>query len=267
MTPLDLLACPVCRGALSSTPSGAECGRGHAYDRARQGYLSLLQPGAHTGTGDEPGQVAARQRFLAAGWYAPLRDRLAELAAGLELPAGGVVDLGAGTGWYAAAVLDALPGRPGLALDTSKPALRLAARAHERLLAVAADVWAPLPVGDGAAALALVVFAPRAPAETARVLAPAGVLLTVTPGPGHLRELREEAALIGIEAGKEERLEEQLGAHLEPLDREELALPLELDPAAAGDLHAMTPSARHTTWEPRAVRATAEFVLRGWRRR
>src|SRR5688572_30940209 len=47
------------------------------------------------------------------------------------LPPGCILDLGAGTGWYLARVLDRLPGRIGLALDLSKHALRRAARRSE----------------------------------------------------------------------------------------------------------------------------------------
>ena len=68
----------------------------------------------------------------------------------MGVPDGCVLDLGAGTGWYLARVLDRLPGRSGLALDLSRHALRRAARAHARIGAVAADAWGPLPVRDAA---------------------------------------------------------------------------------------------------------------------
>lgn len=265
-----MLACPHCAAPLAATSSGAACASGHTFDQARQGYLSLLQPGAHTATGDDAAMVAARTRFLAAGHYAPLRALLAAQAGRAALPAGGLVDLGAGTGYYASAVLDALPDRVGVALDTSKPALRAAALAHVRLGAVAADAWRPLPVRTGAAAYAQVVFAPRNPPELARVLAPGGLLVTVTPGPRHLAELVTAYGLLAVEEAKEERLAAGLEELFEPSRREVLDVRLVLDAATAEDLVAMTPSARHERRAPVGdgpVATRAEFVVRGWLRR
>jgi 23S rRNA (guanine745-N1)-methyltransferase len=262
-----MLACPHCGARLDETSAGAACGNGHAFDRARQGYLSLLQPGALVATGDDAEMVAARTRFLGAGHYDPLRALLAAKAGGSELPGGGVVDLGAGTGYYTAAVLDALPGRVGVALDTSKPALRTAARAHPRLGAVAADAWRPLPLRAAAAAYAQVVFAPRNPAELVRILAPDGLLVTVTPGPRHLEELVTAYGLLAVEDAKEERLAAGLDGGFEPSWRETLDLALTLDAAAVADLVAMTPSARHGRRAGQEAVTRAHFVVRGWRRR
>jgi len=262
-----MLACPTCGAPLAATTSGATCPSGHAFDRARQGYLSLLQAGAHTATGDDAEMVAARTRFLTAGHYAPLQQRLAAWAATLALPeGGGVVDLGAGTGYYTSAVLDACPSRFGVALDTSKPALRTAARAHQRLGVVAADVWRPLPLRTSTAVWAQGIFAPRNPAEVARVVCPGGLLVTVTPGPGHLAELVTAQGLLSVEQGKEERLEDGLADAFRAEEREVLRLSLDLDRAAVADLVAMTPSARHEHATPAATAVTAEFVLRAWRR-
>ena len=134
---LDLLICPHCGAGLTRTGGSVACANAHSFDVARSGYLSLLPGDARLGSADTAEMVAAREAFLAAGHF----DRLAE-ALGAEaervagdaggLPAGCVVDLGAGTGWYLARVLDRLPGRTGLALDLSKHALRRAARAHPR---------------------------------------------------------------------------------------------------------------------------------------
>src|SRR5205823_9615897 len=129
-------------------------------------------------------------------------------AAARRVAAGGlVVDLGAGTGHHTATVLDALPGRLGLALDSSTYALRRAARAHPRLGAVACDGWRRLPVRDGAAGLVLDVFAPRNGAEFRRILAPGGALLVVTPEPAHLHELVDTLGLLAVDPDKDRRLD------------------------------------------------------------
>ena len=46
-----MLACPVCGAGLTVDGSGLSCAAGHAYDRARQGHVTLLPPG----TGRRPG--------------------------------------------------------------------------------------------------------------------------------------------------------------------------------------------------------------------
>src|SRR5215204_2092382 len=145
------LRCPLCGGALDRAGVSVRCPRGHSFDVARQGYLGLLPGDALQGTADTAAMVEARTRVLAAGHFeAPAAGLEAvcerELSAGRP---GCVVDVGAGTGWHLARVLGRAADRIGIALDLSKPALRRAARSHERITAVAADAWAALPLGDG----------------------------------------------------------------------------------------------------------------------
>jgi 23S rRNA (guanine745-N1)-methyltransferase len=206
------LRCPHCAAGLSLGDRVLGCGAGHSFDVARQGYVSLLPGNPRAGSGDTAAMVAAREAFLAAGHFDPLTDVLAE-ESGRAQGEGCVVDLGAGTGWQLARVLDALPGRHGVALDVSRYALRRAARAHPRIGAVGCDVWGPLPLRDGAAVLALNVFAPRNGAELARLLAPGGLLVVVTPRPRHLEELVAPLGLLAVDSRKQERLERELGDH------------------------------------------------------
>jgi 23S rRNA (guanine745-N1)-methyltransferase len=155
-----------------------------------------------------------------------------------------VVDLAGGTGYYLAAVLDALPQRYGACLDLSAAALRRAARAHPRAAAIGADVWRPLPLADRSAALVLSVFGPRNAAETGRLLRAGGALVIATPGAEHLRELREPLGMIGIEQGKPERLAEEHRDFVES-GATRLGYPLTLRHAEVAAVVAMGPSARH----------------------
>jgi 23S rRNA (guanine745-N1)-methyltransferase len=250
---LDLLSCPHCAGALSRSVGSVTCANGHAFDVARSGYLSLLPGDAKLGSADTAEMVAARESFLGAGHFEPLAEAVAEEAERAlggqaeRPPTGCVLDLGAGTGWYLARVLDRLPGRVGLALDLSKHALRRAARAHPRIAAVACDAWRPLPVRDDAAALVLSVFAPRNGPEIARVLRPSGALLVVTPTGRHLAELVEPLGLLTVDERKDERLAAALGAHLDLERRVEREWTLDLAAADVANAVAMGPSARHVT--------------------
>jgi 23S rRNA (guanine745-N1)-methyltransferase len=244
---LPLLRCPHCGAALGREEADdtVRCDGGHTFDIARQGYLSLLAGEGTPHAGDTAEMVAARERFLGAGHLEPLAEAVVGVAAG-GAPAC-VVDLGAGTGWYLACVLDAWPEARGLALDLSKPALRRAARAHPRLAAVACDVWRPLPLRDGVADVVLNVFAPRDGNEIARVLALGGVALVVTPRPDHLRELAQPLGLLGVDEHKEARLADRLEPALAIADRRELTWTLRLDRAGARDAAAMGPSAFHVS--------------------
>jgi len=254
-----LLRCPVCAGALEEHERALRCPAGHSFDIARQGYVSLFAGGGRRGEADTPEMVEARAAFLGAGHYARLSQALAEEARAAEAAqasgatagagsgpmAGAVVDIGAGTGQHLARVLDALPERIGLALDASSAALRRAARAHPRAAAVGADAWQPLPLRDGVAALILSVFAPRNAAEMARVLAPHGVLLAVTPTTRHLHELVGPLGLLSVPEDKADRLDAQLGSHFELNGRRTVEHSMFLAREEAAQLVRMGPSAWH----------------------
>jgi SAM-dependent methyltransferase len=248
-----LLRCPVCRAGLADHGGALRCPAGHSFDVARQGYVSLLGAG-RSDTGDNAAMVQARQGFLAAGHFAPLTGALIGASG-----AGPVVDLGAGTGHHTAAVVAAIGG-VGLALDSSRAAARLAARAHADLGSVVADTWSALPVGDGVAGTVLTVFAPRNPAETARILAPGGRWVLATPTPDHLAELVVDLGLVTVDARKEERLATHL-AGWELVEERLVERELDLSAAEVGAAVAMGPSAHHGTVEAGHPRRTRLSVL------
>jgi 23S rRNA (guanine745-N1)-methyltransferase len=273
---LDLLACPHCAGALSRSGGSVTCANGHAFDVARSGYLSLLPGDAKTGSADTAEMVAAREAFLGAGHFEPLAEALAEEAERAlggraerpDVPPGCIIDLGAGTGWYLARVLDRMTGRVGLALDLSKHALRRAARAHPRIAAVACDAWRPLPVRDSVADLVLSVFAPRNGPEIARVLRPGGALVVTTPTERHLVELVERLGLLTVDERKHERLATALDAHFVLERGKEHERPLELTPGDVANAVAMGPSARHATRaETGTAAVTASVTISTYRAR
>jgi 23S rRNA (guanine745-N1)-methyltransferase len=238
------LRCPICGGSLRRDEHRIQCPTGHAFDIARQGYVNLVS-GHRRHRGDDARMVAARERFLAAGHYRPLSSALAELAVE-HAPAddGIVVDLAGGTAHHLAVVLDACPPRYGLCVEASTAALRRAARAHPRVAAIGADVWAPLPVRTGAASVVLSVFGPRGVAEIERILAPGGIVVVATPLPAHLAELGRLVGGIGIDPRKPERLAASFH-RFERLAFRQVTRRIALGHEEVHAVMAMGPSARH----------------------
>jgi 23S rRNA (guanine745-N1)-methyltransferase len=263
---LGWLRCPNCESCLTREGSALRCQAGHSFDIARQGYVNLLPPGAASGRGDTAAMVMARQQFLAGGHFLPIAEALA-IAAEAQIAGRGpaataaasagsqdqladgqracVADIGAGTGYFLAAVLDRQAGLGGLAVDLSKPALRAAASAHPRIGAVGADAWRRLPIADSAAALVLNVFAPRGGPELARIMRPDGRLLVVTPRPDHLTELTGPLGLLRVDERKHERLAGTLGPHFTVTGQQDVRALMALDHRAVAALAGMGPSAWH----------------------
>jgi 23S rRNA (guanine745-N1)-methyltransferase len=265
------LRCPVCAGDLAGDERVLRCATGHSFDIARQGYAGLLTGNAHIGTADTADMVAARAEFLHGGHFAPLAELVAERAAAGAPDEGCVLDAGAGTGYHLSAVLDRLPGRPGVALDISKHALRRAAKAHPRIGALTWDVWRPLPVRTGTVGVLLDVFAPRNAAEFHRVLRPDGILLVVTPAARHLDELVGPLGLLTVDPRKPERVADAIGERFRPAGTWPLEFPMRLTHGEIAALVGMGPSARHTdpgdlrkrvSALPEPVLVTAAFEVR-----
>ena len=249
-----LLACPVCGQELHAGQVGLRCTAGHAFDRARQGHVTLLPPGGTPHDGDSAAMVADRAGFLAAGHYAGITAALADAVLADGPPPQTLLDAGGGTGAHLAGVLDRVPDAVGVVLDASRYAARRAARSHPRAMAVVADSWARWPVRDAALDRVLVVFAPRNGAETARVLRPGGRLVVVTPAADHLTELIGPLGLLTVDPAKADRLAATLGPHLRPGAVSAHRQVLALDRAAVRTLVGMGPHARHLGAEELAAR-------------
>ncbi|WP_417629268.1 putative RNA methyltransferase [Nocardia lasii] len=279
------MACPECGDALLPHDRALRCGSGHSFDIARQGYVGLLTGASTKMTGDTADMLDARAAFQGAGHFAPIteatarafaadpraefradtatrpaqptaapastdpaRDRSSACRSASTAPdISAVLEIGAGTGYYLAALLDTHPGAFGIALDVAKPAARRAARAHPRLASVLADAWRGLPVRDHSLTGVLSVFAPRNPAEVARVLAPGGRFVVVTPTTRHLGELIGPLGMVRVDPDKDRRLAEALSGTFTRTEHTLVEFPMTLSRTDVTNVVAMGPSAFHST--------------------
>lgn len=253
----EVLSCPECDRGLSPAEGALRCTRGHSFDIARQGYISLLTGAAGKLTGDSAAMLDARTVFQGAGYFSPIADAIAAAAgAGHDPGTGGIIaDIGAGTGYYLARVLDAFPAVRGIGLDIAKPAGRRCARAHPRAAAVVADAWRGLPIRDHTLMAALSVFAPRNPDAVSRILAPGGRYIVVTPTVSHLAELIEPIGMVTVDPEKDRRLAEAMAGRFTRTEQRRIEYVMALPHTDIANLVAMGPSAHHAD-------ATAERIAR-----
>lgn len=264
---VDILADPNDGTALSGADdfSRLVSESGHSFDVAKQGYVTLAAGAGLKHKGDDMDMVNAREAYLAMGHFAPfveavtgaVQDALDSASLAESKPAS-LLEVGAGTGYYLAHTLDSIAEARGVGLDISPHAAKHLAKCHPRVGAVVADVWERLPIRDESVDAISVVFAPRNPAEFQRVLAPGGQVIVLTPGAGHLDELREPLGMLGVEEGKVERMYEQAEGFLEQVaDPVDISFPIELDKASVAAQVGMSPSARHISAGELAERMAA----------
>ncbi|WP_050806625.1 methyltransferase domain-containing protein [Nesterenkonia sp. F] len=255
-----------------TTIRALSCDGGHRFDAARQGYVNLLVGRGSSATPDDTAMIMARERVQDAGILRSVTEALTAIAARTTAPRQ-VLDCGAGTGHHLHALLEALPAASGIALDLSPAGLKRAAK-HPRTLALAWDLWRPLPVADASIDLLVDVFAPRSPAEYARVLSPGGRAVVVTPRPGHLHELAAHG-LLGMREGKHRELLARMGEALgDPEEHRRIGETIDLDAEQAADLIMMGPAGHHRhrdqvlhdVGREGTRRATVDVDVTTWRR-
>lgn len=182
--------CPLCHAPLSQIDNQYQCPKRHSFDIAREGYVNLL-PVQHKNSkdpGDNKEMMQARRDFLQAGWYQPLAQAVFEML--IPLAPQTLLDLGCGEGYYTAAMKQALPQCQLYGVDISKTAIKLAAKANPDIRFSVASAY-QLPFANACFDALVRIYAPSKDEELARLIAPGGHLLTVTPGPEHLLEIKQ----------------------------------------------------------------------------
>lgn len=268
ITPFQALACPLDGAPLQRNGSAWQCASGHSFDIAGQGYTNLL-PVQHKRSrdpGDSKAMVAARRRFLNAGFYQPIAEALSQ-AVLANPPANEItteftscLDAGCGEGYYLRQLAAANGHAQTLALlglDISKWAVQAAAKQDARPNWVVGSN-ANLPVQSGTLDRVLCVFGFPVYAEFARVLKPDGLLFKIDPGPDHLRELRE---IIYPSLKPERAADTQTTAGFTRVSCASVRYALKLNGAEPiADLLAMTPHLYRASAEGRAMAAALTML-------
>jgi 23S rRNA (guanine745-N1)-methyltransferase len=258
------LSCPVrgCGRVLAVDERGARCEAGHAFDRARSGYLNL---GGASDTGDARAIVAARRRTLDRGLADALRDALLARLARLELaPGDGVLDAGCGEGTFLGAIASRFP-IDGWGVDLSVAAVDAAARRHRHVHFVVANVDRRLPFRDGSFRVILSILGRKNPAEFARVLAAGGRVVLVVPAADDQAELRE--AMLGrvVDKGWADKTAEAFADRFAVIAGEEVRQRARLDRDALVDLVDGTYRGGRRRARERLVALDAMEVTSAWR--
>ena len=266
VTPFRSLACPLDGAPLQCQGSAWCCPAGHSFDIASQGYANLLpvHKKRSLDPGDSKEMVAARRRFLNAGFYQPIAAAVSRLVLA-DLPENATfscLDAGCGEGYYVRQLMSALGVGQSVALlglDISKWAVLSAAKQDKRPNWVVGSN-ANLPVLSGTIDRVLCMFGFPVYPEFTRILKSGGLLLQVDTGPDHLRELREiiyptlkpeRTTVMPVPDGFAEGLFDTLRYTLTISGAEQIA-----------DLLAMTPHLYRATAEGRArAAALTEIAL------
>ncbi|MCG6201438.1 23S rRNA (guanine(745)-N(1))-methyltransferase [Psychromonas antarctica] len=192
MTPF---ICPLCQTDFQKNNNTQVCANNHHFDIAKEGYLNLLPVNAKNSKnpGDNKEMMTARRAFLNSGGYFQLAKKVSELVSSYlaSKEQAEILDLGCGEGYYTALLAEQLPTQFVVnGLDISKVAIRYAAKRYKNInFCVASAYDVPLP--DNSIDALIRIYAPSLDNELARLIKASGYLITVTPAPRHLFQLRE----------------------------------------------------------------------------
>jgi SAM-dependent methyltransferase len=264
------LNCPICTAPFdpsTSTQAMLVCVNAHTFDIAREGYVNLLRKKL---SGDTKEMMLARRAFFDQDFYRPISDALnalllpyiATMSQDKERNTHGApitfLDAGCGEGYYLGRFLAAFHAHYpqdeaiALGLDISKEALRMAAKRYKDAFFVVANLKEPhLVIADACCDLLFNIFAPRNPAEFARILRPGGLLCIALPDPSHLQELRAALPLLTIEENKRQHVIEQFSSHFTLLTTDSISYQLHLTQENVQQLVMMTPNYWHLSAEIR----------------
>ncbi|MFZ2404582.1 MAG: 23S rRNA (guanine(745)-N(1))-methyltransferase [Methylobacter sp.] len=250
--------CPLCASPLQLDQKSYVCGNNHHFDLAKEGYLNLLpvQFKHSAEPGDNKQMMQARREFLEAGFYEPMAKAVAMMIDANQPKH--LLDLGCGEGYYSRKIEAYCSNTMMLhGVDIAKFAVAAAAKKQPNARFTVASSNR-LPYAAQYFNVVLRVFAPSNDDELRRVLKPSGLLLTVTPGPRHLWQLKE---FIYAEV-KEHALESELPQGFDRIDTQRISYKIAPNPQQRIALLQMTPFAwRANESVQQAIQDAAELEI------
>jgi 23S rRNA (guanine745-N1)-methyltransferase len=239
--PTPCYLCPICAASLPLSPTAKSyaCENNHHFDLAKEGYLNLLpvQFKHSAEPGDNKQMMQARREFLEAGFYEPMANAVAMMIDASQPTH--LLDLGCGEGYYNRKIEAYCSNTMMLhGVDIAKFAVAAAAKKQLNTRFIVASVNR-LPYAAEYFDFVLRVFAPSNDDELGRVLKSSGLLLTVTPGPRHLWQLKE---FIYAEV-QEHALESMVPEGFERIDTQRISYKITPPPQQRIALLQMTPFA------------------------
>ncbi|STZ04488.1 Ribosomal RNA large subunit methyltransferase A [Moraxella equi] len=238
----SMLICPICHTALNLQGKTYTCQNRHSYDISKDGYVNLhvvQHKNSHT-AGDTPESVQARRRFLAGGFYEPLRTKISQVIADLSPKT--ILDIGCGEGYYTSELAKTAP---VIGLDIAKTAIITASKTYKNQAVGKNTTWvvgtgSVLPVADGSVDICTSFFSPLPKSEMVRVLTAGGHLLVATPAPRHLYAMREQL-FERVNLHNPAKFITELSPEFTLIDEWQIDAPLCLDSQNLSDLIDMTP--------------------------
>ena len=233
------LKCPLCGKPLIKNDGSYCCDNNHSFDIARQGYVNLLpvQDKHSLNPGDTKEMLAARRRFLDSGSYEPICADTSECIkrfVNAERPI--VADVGCGEGYYTNRI-SSFCGAVCAGIDISKDGVRYACSRNRDILWLVATA-SRLPLYDESVDAVIAMFSLFMPEEYRRVLKKGGIIVEVTVGNDHLKELK---SIIYDEVFQQSKHPAEAGEGLCELMCEERRFEITLDNSKLKDLLLMTP--------------------------
>lgn len=258
--PQSCYICPLCAASLQLNQSAKSyvCENNHQFDLAKEGYLNLLpvQFKHSVEPGDNKQMMQARRGFLEAGYYEPLAKAVSMMIDANH--PNHLLDLGCGEGYYSRKI-ETYCSNPMMlhGVDIAKFAVAAAAKKQPNARFIVASANR-LPYADRYFDFVLRVFAPSNDDELKRVLKPSGLLLTATPGPRHLWQLKQ---FIYAEV-KEHALENELPQGFERINTQRISYKIAPTPEQRIALLQMTPFAwRAGPSAQQAIKDAAELEI------
>nr|WP_113866187.1 23S rRNA (guanine(745)-N(1))-methyltransferase [Brenneria salicis]NMN91560.1 23S rRNA (guanine745-N1)-methyltransferase [Brenneria salicis ATCC 15712 = DSM 30166]RBP63030.1 23S rRNA m(1)G-745 methyltransferase [Brenneria salicis ATCC 15712 = DSM 30166]RLM30808.1 23S rRNA (guanine(745)-N(1))-methyltransferase [Brenneria salicis ATCC 15712 = DSM 30166] len=253
--------CPLCQQPLQRMSQQWSCGR-HSFDCAKEGYVNLLpvQFKRSKQPGDSAEMMQARRKFLDAGHYQPLRERVTQRLDEILTPqASALLDIGCGEGYYTTALAARLQQHREMTvygLDVSKAAIQRAAKRYQNVDFCVASSQR-LPFNDHSFDAILKIYAPCNDTELRRTVKRGGWLMTISPGPRHLYQIKAEV----YDQALPHPVRDEALDGFELVEQQTLAYSMQLSGPEAAALLQMTPFAWRATPEvSQRIQAAPQFA-------